>query len=261
MQHDSQVATWLEFAPGLADAAGVIARQYFRQPLDVERKADDSPVTLADRAIEAMMRERIRARWPAHGILGEEQGQEHLEREFVWVLDPIDGTKSFISGNPLFGTMICLLRQGRAVLSLVDIPLLGERWQGVDGQGARLNGQPCRVRSCTDLSQAMVMATSPDSFPGPWRAPFEAASGQAALRRFGGDCYAYCLLASGHVDAVFGGALEPYDYLPLAALIESAGGILTDWSGQRPGMSGHDVRVVAAATPALHAQLLAALAV
>jgi fructose-1,6-bisphosphatase/inositol monophosphatase family enzyme len=139
----------LSFACETADHARSITRRYFRQPLEVQRKADFSPVTQADRECELMIRQRIKQAYPTHGILGEEHGREGIENDFVWVLDPIDGTKSFISGNPLFGTMICLLHRWQPVLSIVDIPMLDERWTAVSSRAPPANARPCPKRSST----------------------------------------------------------------------------------------------------------------
>jgi len=249
----------LAFGNSLADVAGPIARSYFRQPLDVESKPDLSPVTIADKEIEARLRGMIRARYPDHGILGEEQGRDATDSEYVWVLDPIDGTKSFISGNPLFGTLIALLRHGRPVLGIIDHPVLGERWAGGPGLPALLNGRACRTRACARLADAIVMSTSPDSFGAADLARFDSVSLAARLRRFGGDCYSYALLASGHIDAVLASSLQPYDFMPLLAVVESAGGVMTGWRGERLEIDDYDGRVLAAATPALHAEILALL--
>lgn len=251
---------FVDFAHDLADEVRLISRNYFRQPLQVDAKADMSPVTRADREIEFCMRTRIADAFPDHGILGEEHGSEGVDRDYVWVLDPIDGTKSFITGNPLFGTMISLYHKGQPCLGLVDIPILSERWVGVGRQGAFFNGQPCSTSECRRLSEARIYTTSIDSFSVADRALFDQVSMQALDRRFGGDCYSYGLLASGHIDGVFGASLEPYDFLPLSALITSAGGVMTDWSGASLTMAQTNTRIVAASTPALHAQLLDMLA-
>ena len=152
------------FAGRLADASGAVIRQYFRQPVDVEAKADLSPVTIADRAAETAIRELIAETFPAHGIFGEEHGRERIDADNVWVIDPIDGTKSFISGVPLFGTLIALVRDGRPVLGVIDQPVSRERWVGAAGHPTTLNGARAHVRACRDLSRASVFTTSPDMF-------------------------------------------------------------------------------------------------
>jgi histidinol phosphatase-like enzyme (inositol monophosphatase family) len=241
----------LATARDLVAAARPIARRYFRQRLTVERKADASPVTVADRSIEAELRAILSARHPEHAIFGEEHGAERLGARFTWVIDPIDGTKSFVTGMPLFGTLIALLDHGQPQLGLIDMPMLDELWIGQAGRGTSLNDQPCRTSTCSDPATATLYATSPDMFTGMELAAFERLSAQVGLRRFGGDCYAYALLAAGHVDLVVEVGLQPYDYLPLVPVIEGAGGVITDWNGQPLGLEA-DGRAVAAATPALH---------
>lgn len=238
-------------AEALAAAARPIAKQYFRQKLAVEHKADDSPVTVADRSIEAAMRSILTERHPDHAIFGEEHGAERLGARFTWVIDPIDGTKSFVTGLPLFGTLVALLENGVPRLGLIDMPVLSETWIGEAGQPTRFNNALCRASGCTDPAEAVLYATSPDMFEGASRVGFERVSQAVRLRRFGGDCYAYGLLAAGHVDLVIEVGLQPYDYLPLVAVIEGAGGVVTDWAGQPLGLAS-DGRVVAAASPVLH---------
>ncbi len=253
-----EAQTLVALAHAIADAARHNTVPLFRTRLEVSTKLDDSPVTAADRSAEASMRSLINAKMPSHGILGEEHGREQMDAEYLWVLDPIDGTKSFITGSPLWGTLIALLHRGEPILGLIDMPMLGERWVAQRGQGAQCNGQAVHVNPHKDLSDALIYTTSPDAFhPQEWAA-FDAFSRRCALRRFGGDCYSYAQLAGGHIDLVVEANLQPYDYLAAVALVHEAGGTMTDWNGRTLGV-GSDGRVVAAATPALHAQALAAL--
>jgi inositol-phosphate phosphatase / L-galactose 1-phosphate phosphatase / histidinol-phosphatase len=236
-------------AQRLADAARPIALSYFRRPLAIERKADLSPVTVADRAIESALRSMIREHFPAHGIFGEEFGSEP-GTEFTWVLDPIDGTKSFISGLPLFGTLIALLRDEQPVLGVIEIPATAERWLGRHGSATQFNGRDIRASACASIADARIVTTSPNAFSSEdWRR-FDALSSRAAVRRFGGDCYGYGLLASGHCDLVIEAGLAPYDYLALVTVIEGAGGKISDWNGAALGLTS-DGRVVAAANESL----------
>ncbi|MEI4474107.1 histidinol-phosphatase [Frigidibacter sp. MR17.24] len=247
-----------EFAADVADGARAMALSYFRKPLEVDAKEDRSPVTVADREIEAFMRARIAESFPAHGVFGEEQDPERLDSPDVWVVDPIDGTKSFVTGHPLFGNLMALLREGRPFLGQIEMPALGERWQGVSGAPTLFNGAPCRTSDCRDLSAALAYTTDPMLFVDEDRRAYDALFGAVRLLRFGGDCYNYGLLASGHCDLVLEIGLQPYDYLPLVSVIEGAGGVITDWSGRALGLnSGGDV--LASATPELHAQMLALL--
>ena len=244
----------LNIAHRLADAAAARSLPLFRQPLEITAKADASPVTEADRGAEQAMREILAAECPADGIYGEEHGRERLHARRVWVLDPIDGTRSFITGSPLWGTLIALFEEDRVTLGMVDMPVLGERWVGQAGV-ARRNSTPVRVRDCTDLGQARLVSTSPDLFEGADGRAFEALSRRCAMRRFGGDCYGYAQLAGGGVDLVLECGLQPYDYLGPAGLIEAAGGVITDWQGRTLNLES-DGRVLAAATPTLHAAAL-----
>lgn len=252
---EQQLAAYSSFAQALADRVRPLSRKWFRHPLAIDTKADESPVTQADREVEAALREAIGQQYPDHGIFGEEFGVSHAEAELVWSLDPIDGTRAFISGNPLWGTLLALLHRGRPVLGVIDVPMLDERWVGVAGASAQLNGASCRASTCTELRQAILYATSPDIFAGAELVAFDALTQAARMRRYGGDCYSYGLLASGHVDLVVESGLQPYDYLALMPVIEGAGGVITDWSGQPLGLESQG-RVVAAATPQLHRQAM-----
>jgi inositol-phosphate phosphatase / L-galactose 1-phosphate phosphatase / histidinol-phosphatase len=239
----------------LAAAAGAVIRRYFRQKLTVIDKADASPVTIADREAEAAMRQLIARHCPEHGIYGEEYGTERADAQFLWVLDPIDGTKSFISGVPLFGTLIALLEDGVPVLGVLDQPILGERWLGVAGRPTLFNGAPVQTRPCVALDTATIFATSPHMFEGADADAFDRIRQRAKLTRYGTDCYGYGLCALGFVDAVIETNLKPYDFCAIVPIIEGAGGIVTTWAGGRPGLVT-DGRIVAAGDPTLHGQLL-----
>jgi len=249
----------LQLSARLADTARAIALQHFRAPLLVERKADLSPVTLVDRAIETELRRMIRAEFPGHGIRGEEFAAEG-GGEFTWVLDPIDGTKSYITGYPLFGSLIALLRAERAVLGIIEAPALQERWLGCEGQPTQCNGRRAATSACSDLSAARVYTTTTDNFTADERRRFDTLCDTAATRRYGGDCYLYGMLASGHCDLVIETSLKPHDYLALIPVVEGAGGRIGDWNGAELGSSGSaDGRVLAAATEPLWRQAVAAL--
>ena len=249
---------FLELAAELADAAGAAIRPHFRTRLTVDDKADLSPVTVADRGAEAAMRRLIGARFPGHGIIGEEYGRERDDAEFVWVLDPIDGTKSFISGVPLFGTLIALAQRGRPILGIIDQPISRERWVGAEGRETTHNGTPIRCRECPTIAAATVFATTPDMFKGPDAAAFARAAGAAKLVRFGADCYAYGLVALGFADLVIEASLNAYDFGPMGPIVEGAGGIVTDWRGAPLGLAS-DGRVVIAGDARAHSQALALL--
>jgi inositol-phosphate phosphatase/L-galactose 1-phosphate phosphatase/histidinol-phosphatase len=205
------------------------------------------------------MRQLIAARFPAHGIFGEEFGREREEAELTWVLDPIDGTKSFISGIPLFGTLIALTHGGRPVLGVIDQPILGERWLGARGHPTLFNGAPARTRACASLAAATLYSTAPElMFKDADAAGFERLRAAVKFARAGGDCYAYAQLASGFIDLVVEGGLKPYDYCALVPVIEGAGGVITDWEG-RVLTLGSDGRVVACGDPRLAAAVRAKL--
>ncbi len=250
----------LAFAHELADRAGEVLRRHYRTPIPVDYKADESPVTIADREVERVMRELIRARFPEHGIEGEEFATEHGEAELVWNLDPIDGTKAFLAGRPTFGTLISLLRRGTPVLGLIDQCISHERWVGVDGAPSTFNGAPIRTRPCPDLGHALLATTSPQIFrSAEEQAAFGRVAEVARITVYGGDCYAYGLLAMGFTDLVVEADLDLHDFAALVPVIEGAGGVITDWQGQALG-AGSDGRVVAAGDRRVHAQALELLA-
>jgi histidinol-phosphatase len=227
--------------------------------LAVDDKPDLSPVTIADREAEAAMRRMIAVRFPDHGIIGEEFGRERDDAEFVWVLDPIDGTKSFISGVPLFGTLIALARNGCPILGIIDQPISRERWIGAAGRPTLFNGEPIRVRPCPSLEAATLFATSPDMFRGEDAVRFAGVSAAVKLVRFGADCYAYGLLAHGFVDLVIEASLKPYDFSAMLPIVEGAGGVASDWRGA-PLTVASDGRVVVAGDRRAHEAALALLA-
>lgn len=246
---------YASFAETLADAAGEVLQQYFRKSLTVDNKDDASPVTIADREAEEAMRELIGQRFPGHGIWGEEFGRQEGASELCWVIDPIDGTRSFIAGKPLFGTLIALLESETPVLGLIDQPISRERWVGITGQPTRLNGEPVQTGTCEALEQAVLSTTSPYLFNAQEEAVFRALSERCATTVFGSDCYAYAMLASGHIDLVLESGLKPYDFLALCPVIEGAGGIVTDWQGKPLTMNSAG-DVLAASGKALHQQAL-----
>ena len=244
----------LVLAGQLADVAREISLRHFRTRLDIESKGDGSPVTIADRGIETRMREMIRAAFPGHAIRGEEFAAEG-SGEFAWVLDPIDGTKSFVTGFPLFGSLIGLTHAGRPVLGVVEAPALAERWVGCEGRGTIFNGAAARTRPCRAVAQAVVYTTTPETFSSRELRCFQAIASAAALRRYGGDCYLYGMLASGHCDLVIEVQLKPHDFMAVVPVIEGAGGRISDWRGN-PLSFASDGRVVAAATEELWRQAL-----
>jgi inositol-phosphate phosphatase / L-galactose 1-phosphate phosphatase / histidinol-phosphatase len=243
--------THLAFADRLADAAGEVARRYFRRKIAIDDKADTTPVTVADREAEAAMRRLIAERFPEHGILGEEHGAERLGADFLWVLDPIDGTKSFISGVPLFGTLIALLFEGRPVLGIIDQPISRERWRGLAGTPSTLNGERIATRPCPELGAATLFAGAVEQYRGADQEALTRLRARVKLTRHNGDCYAYGLVALGFVDLVAEASMRPYDYCALVPVIEGAGGVITDWQNRALGVES-DGRVLAAGAAHLH---------
>jgi myo-inositol-1(or 4)-monophosphatase len=250
------------FVDELATVSGETIRPFFRSALGIENKSLSGgfdPVTAADRAAEAAMRALIKRTFPEHGIVGEEFGADRPDAEYVWVLDPIDGTKSFICGLPAWGTLIALTRRGEPIYGLMHQPFTREQFSG-DGSGARYRGpagnRTLQVRSCTGLGDAIMLTTSPLLMNEADRQAFRRVEQQVRLSRYGGDCYAYCVLAAGHVDLLIETELKPHDVLALIPIIEGAGGIMTTWDNGRPHNGG---RIVAAGDNRVHAQAMALL--
>lgn len=251
------------FIDKLATVSGEAILPFFRTSLCIDDKSAGGafdPVTAADRAAELAMRALIRSNFPEHGIIGEEFGAERPDADFVWVLDPIDGTKSFISGMPAWGTLIALTRRGQPIFGMMHQPFFGERFSG-DGKWARYRGprseRDLMVRPCASLDQAVVYTTSPRLMNSADRAAFSRVEEAAKLSRYGGDCYAYCMLAAGHVDLVIETELKPHDVAALIPIIAGAGGVITTWEG---GSAERGGRIVAAGDKRMHAAATLALA-
>src|SRR5947207_5023993 len=243
------------FVDELASVSAETILPFFRTALSIEDKGRGGgfdPVTAADHAAETAMRALIRRTFPDHGIVGEEFGQERADAEYVWVLDPIDGTKSFISGMVAWGTLIALTRFGEPVYGTMHQPFIGERFSG-DGGAAHYRGpagaRALHVRPCAALADAMLFTTNPRLMNEADRAAFGRVEAAVKLSRYGGDCYAYCMLAAGHVDLVIETGLKPHDIVALIPIIEGAGGIVTNWEG-KSGVAGG--RIVAAGDRRVH---------
>jgi len=239
-------------AEAAADVAGAVIRPFFRARLSADLKSDHSPVTIADRSAEQAMRAVLTERFPAHGVLGEEFGHDRPDARRCWVLDPIDGTRAFITGRPVFGTLVALLEDGRPILGVIDQPVTGERWIGAAGRPTVFRGPMGGVagcRPCATLAEAELSCTSLGMLGGDmprWQRLAD------AVRRvsWGGDCYAYGLLALGHIDVIAEATMKLWDWAALVPVIEGAGGKITDWSGQKLRPDG-DGRVLAVGDPAL----------
>ena len=250
------------FALELAQTAGNIAKAYFRSPLAIENKASGGfdPVTEADRSIEKILRSEIRSRYPGHGIVGEEEGVESGVSPYTWYLDPIDGTRAFMMGSPLWGTLVGLAYDGAPQFGLLVQPVLGEVFLGTPG-GSWLIREERRLRlqarAREDLATASLASTHPDMFQGADAEAFARLGACCELTRYGGDCYNYAMLAAGFVDLVVEVGLGAHDIVPLIPILEGAGAVVTDWQGGRPLTGGH---VVAAANAPLHHAALTVLA-
>ena len=256
----SNIDSLVAAANAAADVAGAVIRPFFRAGIVTDQKADRSPVTIADRTAERAMRAVLSERFPDHGVLGEEFGLDRPEAESRWVLDPIDGTRAFITGRPVFGTLIALLQNGRPILGVIDQPVTGERWIGVTGRPTVFRGPfggAAGCRPCPLLSEAELSCTSPDML-GADTPRWERLRQGVRRASWGGDCYAYGLLALGHLDIIAESDMKPWDWAALVPVIEGAGGRVTDWNGQTLRAEG-DGRVLAVGDPALLPAVLAAL--
>ena len=248
-----QMGILVNFLNELLDTSREIIRPYFTAPdLQEETKEDETPVTIADRETEHVLREKIRQTYPDHGIIGEEFGNEREEAEYVWVLDPIDGTKSFISGVPLFGTLIGLLKDGVPLLGAIDQPILGQRMTG-DGEQTLLNGKPVHIRKTASLADTTLLSTDPLEPSRIWNADaWRDLTSRVRLYRTWGDCYGYLLLAAGKADIMIDPIVSKWDFLPIIPIIRGAGGIITDWMGNDP-IKGNSI---IASSPSIHAEII-----
>jgi myo-inositol-1(or 4)-monophosphatase len=252
-----------DFAIELARLAGGIAQAQFRRSFTIENKDSGDgfdPVTSADRAIERVLRATILERYPEHGIVGEEEGDRSANSPYRWYIDPIDGTRAFMTGSPLWGTLVGLTHHDVPIFGLLGQPVLEELFFGSPGGSwlVKADGrQRLRSRNCTELAKAALAATHPAMFEGAAADAFAAVSRECLLTRFGGDCYNYGMLAAGFVDLIVESQLKPFDIVPLIPILKGAGAVVTDWRGRPPLRGGS---IVAAATPELHAAALAILA-
>lgn len=258
------LADFLAFAQTLADASGAVIRPWFRAPLAVADKstgrADFDPVTEADRSAEAAMRACIASTYPTHGVLGEEHGHQLGTEPFTWVLDPIDGTRAFICGMPQWGTLIALNDGKKPILGILDQPVTQERWIGQNGHSEFVSSSSRKritTRACSNLSSAILTTTHPSSyFSAVEQEAFQRLAGAVRMTRYGGDCYAYGLLAMGFVDLIVESSLKPWDVQALIPIVEGAGGLFTSWSGGDAQQGG---RVIAAGDARVHAEALSVL--
>ncbi|TPN32789.1 inositol monophosphatase family protein [Mesorhizobium sp. B1-1-6] len=248
----SDPKTFTAFAGSLADVSRATIQEALSEQHGFVSKGDASPVTAVDREVEERLRARIQEAYPDHGILGEEFGSVGLDAEWVWVIDPIDGTKAFITGIPTFGTLIALARNGVPMLGVIDNPVTNERWLGADGSPTTLNGKPVRTRACQDLSEALVGNGNPESFDDKDTAAYKRLRRQVRWSVYGGGCHAYGRVADGALDINVDGGLDAFDYCALIPIVRNAGGVMTDWQGGELTIRSGRRSVVASATPELH---------
>ncbi|MBR61316.1 MAG: histidinol-phosphatase [Dehalococcoidia bacterium] len=257
---ESNLPELLEFAESLADAAEVQILSYFRSQLNIEYKSDLSPVTVADQDAEYAMREIIQTRFPNHGIIGEEYGNLNSSSPWNWVLDPIDGTGAFITGNPLFGTLIGLMHQEEPIIGVINAPLTGERWSAAKGFECRYQYRKnpktvCKTSKKTDLSKTFLYSTHPSMFDESQTSRLCQIQTKVKNHRFGGDCYLYGMLASGWIDLVIEANMKLFDVMALIPVIQCSGGEISDWDGNQI-RSGWDGTVLASSSQKLHQEAL-----
>ena len=246
---------YLNFANLLADESEKIIFNYFRKKIDIQNKKDNSPVTIADQKVELRIRELINSKFPSHGILGEEYESFKIDSEFVWVIDPIDGTRSFIAGHKDFGTLIALLYKNKPVIGIINCPAHKERWIGIENQQTTLNNKLISTSSIKNIEES-YMFTSGIYFDEPiLRNGFEKIKNKSRYYRLGGDCYMYGMLASGLIDVVIEDTLKPHDYMALINVIEGAGGKVSDKFGNDININS-DGSLVASCNKSIHKDLI-----
>lgn len=251
-----------DLATSLTSLTRPIIYQWFRQSPEISQKSDQSPVTIADQEVEQVIRDKITAQFPHHNIIGEEHGIHEGTHEnnnpFTWVIDPIDGTRAFSCGNPMFGTLIAVLYQNRPIIGVIDLPIMHQTWLGIEGQVTRMNGDAVSTSSIDELSQARLTTTSGhalgDDYP-----IFKQLSDTAMVTGYGGDCANYAHLASGWCDVVAESGLNAYDIMATIPVITGAGGVITKWDGATITLDGYDGTALASANPSLHDKAMVAL--
>ena len=249
---------FIKLAHECANQSGRIIKRYFRKPLKIGIKKDSSPVTKADIEVEKVIRNLIKKKAPNCGWFGEETGKTNINKEWVWCVDPIDGTRSFITGKPLFGTLIGLLKNNKPVFGILDQPILKERWVGIANKETKLNNKKVRVKKCKNIKGSKMYATSPLMFKGKNQKVYRNIRKKTGECLFGADCYSHGLMASGYVDIILEANLKPYDYIASAAIISGAGGTITDWYGKELNINS-DGRILATGDPKIHKQLIKAI--
>lgn len=236
-----------------------IANKYFRSSFNIDYKQDDSPVTIADKEIEAVIRDIIEQHCPNHQILGEEQEPKQTDSDFTWIIDPIDGTLSFMTGIPLFTIMICLMKNETPIMSLISQPFLNEKFFAHQGRGCFFNDNKINITTKKDLNNAILATCSSNYFSSAELIKFNNLKTKVKNSLYGGDAYLYMMLALNNIDIVIDSNLKPYDYLPLINIIEEAGGIITNWHGEKPSGTDNE-NIIATTSKQLHSEALRVLA-
>ena len=254
MSDDSYLKEFISFANILADKSSEIIMQFFRHQLNIETKMDNTPVTIADKNSEEKIRELIKQTYPSHGIVGEEYESINLDSEFTWVIDPIDGTQSFIAGHKDFGTLIALLKNKKPILGIINCPAHQERWIGIQNQPTTLNGNVVTTSNVQKIKDGYAFTSGLYFEDDKFKKGFDKIIQRAKYYRFGGDCYMYGMLASGLIDVVIEDTLKIYDYMALIPVIEGAGGIVSDKNNRAITLES-DGSVVATANITLHKEV------
>lgn len=243
----------IDIALDIIEQASRIPQRYFREAFTIDHKDDESPVTIADRETEQFIRDALKKQFPEHAIFGEEFGREITDSEYEWIIDPIDGTKSFVTGVPLYGMLLALLKNQRPELGIVRMPELNEVYVGDGNTATRNRHELLQTSNTTDLKKAVVFINEGEKLSAENPALFARLCGSGRINRLGYDCYPHALLAAGKIDLVVDFDLKPYDYLPLIPIIEGAGGVITDWQGKALNLQSEG-RVISAANARLHQQ-------
>ncbi|CAB1056438.1 hypothetical protein D1BOALGB6SA_1174 [Olavius sp. associated proteobacterium Delta 1] len=251
----SELSRLTECGLRAVDVSGALIREYIRKPFQIEVKGDGSPATSVDQAVEDQMREIIAGEHPDHGILGEERKAIAPDSEFVWAIDPIDGTLPFLAGIPVFGTLLALLHNGIPVLGIIDMPMTAERWIGADGRQTTRNGRPVHTRGCADLSMALMSTSNPDYYDHTNAPALERLKQATRFAVYGGSCMFYAQIASGRVDICIDVGFKVWDYVALIPVVQGAGGVFTDWEGCAAGLHTGS-QYIAAGDPRIHEQAL-----
>jgi inositol-phosphate phosphatase / L-galactose 1-phosphate phosphatase / histidinol-phosphatase len=253
--NEKHIIAFAESAELMAMAAGENIRKGMQQSFHTEFKGDGSPVTDVDKSTEDCIREIITERYPDHGIRGEEREAVAPDAEFVWLIDPIDGTLPFLAGIPVFGTLIALVHEDIPIIGIIDMPMTGERWVGRDGLETLRNGSPVRTRQCDDLSTALLSTSNPDYYLGEDSKALDKMRDATKITVYGGSCMAYAQIATGRIDVGMDVQFDIHDYLPFLPIIQGAGGIITNWQGDRLSAKASD-KILAAGDIRSHEQAL-----